>query len=119
MRLSLALPNCYQQRLSLRPPGAALLALIKPQFEVGRGNVGKGGVVRDADLHAQTTARIAQWLTDEMGWSHIGTVPSPIDGPDGNREFLIAASKSSQGDPFRLRAGSHTARDAASSDQLA
>ena len=79
--------------LALAPPGAGLLALIKPQFEVGRGNVGKGGVVRDVTLHAQTIARVEQWLTNEMGWTHIGTVPSPIDGPDGNREFLIAATK--------------------------
>jgi 23S rRNA (cytidine1920-2'-O)/16S rRNA (cytidine1409-2'-O)-methyltransferase len=79
--------------LALAPPGAGLLALIKPQFEVGRGNVGKGGVVRDVTLHAQTIARVEQWLMNEMGWTHIGTVPSPIDGPDGNREFLIAATK--------------------------
>ena len=91
----ISLAKLLPAALKLAAPGAALLALIKPQFEVGKGNVGKGGVVRDAELHAQTTARIAQWLTDEMGWSHIGTVPSPIDGPDGNREFLIAASKSS------------------------
>ena len=79
--------------LTMAPTGACLLALIKPQFEVGRGNVGKGGVVRDPALHALTTARIERWLTNEMGWAHIGTTPSPIDGPDGNREFLIAASK--------------------------
>lgn len=89
----ISLAKLLPAALALAAPGAALLALIKPQFEVGRGNVGKGGVVRDAALHAQTTARIERWLTDEMGWTHIGTVPSPIDGPDGNREFLIAASK--------------------------
>ncbi len=89
----ISLAKLLPAALALAAPGAALLALIKPQFEVGRGNVGKGGVVRDAALHAQTTARIARWLTDEMGWNHIGIIPSPIEGPDGNREFLIAASK--------------------------
>lgn len=79
--------------LALAVPGAILLALIKPQFEVGKGNVSKSGVVRDAALHIQTTTRVERWLTFEMGWKHIGTIPSPIDGSDGNREFLIAASK--------------------------
>ena len=79
--------------LDLAAPGAYLLALIKPQFEVGRGRVGKGGIVRDPALHDETIAMIEGWLTDEMGWTHLGTVPSPIDGPDGNREFLIAGVK--------------------------
>ena len=89
----ISLAKLLPAALALAAPGAALLALIKPQFEVGRGNVGKGGVVRDAALHVQTTARIERWLTDEMGWTHIGTAPSPIDGANGNCEFLIAASK--------------------------
>ena len=54
---------------------------------------GKGGVVRDAALHIQATMGVERWLTLEMGWQHIGTIPSPIEGSDGNREFLIAASK--------------------------
>lgn len=79
--------------MGLAVPGAHLVALIKPQFEVGRGRVGKGGIVRDAALHAETIQMIETWLTSEMGWHHLGTVPSPIDGPDGNREFLIAGQK--------------------------
>ena len=89
----ISLTKLLPAALALAAPGAALLALTKPQFEVGRGNVGKGGVVRDAALHTRITARIERWLTDEIGWIHIGTVSSPIDGPDSNREFLIAARK--------------------------
>ncbi len=89
----ISLTKLLPPALELAGPGAALIALTKPQFEVGRGNVGKGGVVRDAALHAQTTAKIQRWLVDEMGWIYLGTVASPINGSDGNREFLIAASK--------------------------
>ncbi len=89
----ISLAKILPAALALAVPGAGLLALIKPQFEVGKGNVGKGGVVRDAALHAQTIANVERWLTDEMGWTYTGTIPSPIDGPDGNREFLIAGHK--------------------------
>lgn len=72
--------------------GCILVALIKPQFEVGRGNVGKGGVVRDPDLHQQVCDRIRAWLTDDMaGWTVRGVTQSPIKGPEGNIEFLIIA----------------------------
>ena len=89
----IGLAKLLSAALALAVPGAILLALIKPQFEVGKSNVGKGGVVRDAALHIQTTEWVERWLTLEMGWKHIGTIPSPIEGSDGNREFLIAASK--------------------------
>jgi len=79
--------------LALAGPRARLVALIKPQFEVGAARVGKGGVVRDPALHEEVSARIAAWLTNEMGWRVLGVVPSPILGPEGNREFLIAAEK--------------------------
>jgi 23S rRNA (cytidine1920-2'-O)/16S rRNA (cytidine1409-2'-O)-methyltransferase len=69
------------------------LALIKPQFEVGKGLVGKGGIVRDRHLHEMVIADIENWLVTEMGWQHLGTAASPIDGPDGNREFLLAGKK--------------------------
>ncbi len=77
--------------LTLAAPGGGLLALIKPQFEVGRGRVGKGGVVRDPALQAEVTARIADWLGARPGWSVLGVTESPIKGPRGNLEFLIAA----------------------------
>jgi 23S rRNA (cytidine1920-2'-O)/16S rRNA (cytidine1409-2'-O)-methyltransferase len=77
--------------LALAAPGAYLIALIKPQFEVGKGQVGKGGVVRDAELHAQVCARIEAWLGAREGWRVLGVTESPILGPEGNKEFLIAA----------------------------
>ncbi len=77
--------------LALAAPGARLIALIKPQFEVGKGQVGKGGVVRDPELHAQVCARIEAWLDAREGWQVLGVTESPILGPEGNKEFLIAA----------------------------
>lgn len=77
--------------LRLAAPGAWLVALIKPQFEVGPERVGKGGVVRDPALHREVCDRIAGWLGRRAGWSVIGVTESPITGPEGNREFLLAA----------------------------
>jgi 23S rRNA (cytidine1920-2'-O)/16S rRNA (cytidine1409-2'-O)-methyltransferase len=79
--------------LSLAAPGAALIALIKPQFEVGKRRVGKGGVVRDPALHDEVCARIAAWLAALPGWTVLGVTESPLRGPDGNVEFLIAARR--------------------------
>jgi len=79
--------------LALASPGARLVALIKPQFEVGKGRVGKGGVVRDPALHAEVCDRIRTWLEATMGWTVLGIEESPIRGPAGNVEFLIAARK--------------------------
>lgn len=78
--------------LTLAKPSARLVALIKPQFEVGKGRVGKGGVVRDEALHDEVTARVQDWLSS-LGWKVEGVEPSPLLGPKGNREFLIAARK--------------------------
>jgi len=78
--------------LALAKPGAFLVALIKPQFEVGPARVGKGGVVRDPALHDEVCARIAGWLPT-LGWTVLGIEPSPILGPEGNREFLVAARR--------------------------
>jgi 23S rRNA (cytidine1920-2'-O)/16S rRNA (cytidine1409-2'-O)-methyltransferase len=80
--------------LALTKPQAWAVALIKPQFEVGRENVGKGGVVRDPDLHKAVCDRIETWFAAQPGWQVIGIVESPILGPEGNKEFLIAARKS-------------------------
>jgi 23S rRNA (cytidine1920-2'-O)/16S rRNA (cytidine1409-2'-O)-methyltransferase len=79
--------------LALTAPGAFLVALVKPQFEVGKGRVGKGGVVRDPALHEEVCTRIAAWLGARPDWRVIGLTPSPITGPDGNIEFLIAARR--------------------------
>jgi 23S rRNA (cytidine1920-2'-O)/16S rRNA (cytidine1409-2'-O)-methyltransferase len=75
--------------LALAAPGAWLVALVKPQFEVGKGRVGKGGVVREPDLHREVCARIQAWLAARPGWCVLGVTESPITGPSGNREFLI------------------------------
>jgi len=78
--------------LGFAKPGARLLALIKPQFEAGRTDVGKGGVVRDPAVHARVCDDVAAWLAGE-GWQVAGITPSPITGPEGNVEFLIAANR--------------------------
>jgi 23S rRNA (cytidine1920-2'-O)/16S rRNA (cytidine1409-2'-O)-methyltransferase len=77
--------------LALAAGHATVIALIKPQFEVGKGKVGKGGVVRDPALHKEVCERIAAWLDALPGWRVLGTTESPITGPQGNKEFLIAA----------------------------
>lgn len=76
--------------LALVGEEAALVALIKPQFEAGRGQVGKGGVVRDPEVHRAVCAGIEGWLGDQPGWRVLGVCESPITGPSGNVEFLIA-----------------------------
>jgi 23S rRNA (cytidine1920-2'-O)/16S rRNA (cytidine1409-2'-O)-methyltransferase len=77
--------------LALAAPEAELVALIKPQFEVGKGKVGRGGVVRDPALHAEVCRRIETWLGKQLGWTVLGVTESPIRGPEGNIEFLIGA----------------------------
>jgi 23S rRNA (cytidine1920-2'-O)/16S rRNA (cytidine1409-2'-O)-methyltransferase len=79
--------------LALVGAEARLVALIKPQFEVGKGRVGKGGVVRDPALHEEVCADIAAWFAGLPGWRVLGTLPSPLLGPAGNREFLIGAAR--------------------------
>ena len=79
--------------LALTRPGARLVALVKPQFEVGKDAVGRGGVVREPALHEAVCARIAAWVGAQPGWRVLGIEPSPILGPKGNREFLIAAAR--------------------------
>lgn len=78
--------------LTLTIPGARLIALIKPQFEVGRAEVGKGGVVRDPLLHARVCEEAQAWL-EQSGWAVEGITQSPITGPEGNIEFLICATR--------------------------
>jgi 23S rRNA (cytidine1920-2'-O)/16S rRNA (cytidine1409-2'-O)-methyltransferase len=80
--------------LALTRPKAWLVALIKPQFEVGKGLVGKGGVVRDPALHEAVCDEIQGWLGGLPRWRVLGVVPSPLLGPAGNREFLIGAARS-------------------------
>ena len=78
--------------LALAAPGAHLVALIKPQFEVGKGRVGKGGIVREPELHEEVCATISDWLAAQPGWRVLGITESPINGAEGNKEFLIAGA---------------------------
>ena len=78
--------------LKLAAEKCQLVALIKPQFEVGKGEVGKGGVVRDPVLHARVCDEVRSWL-DAGGWQVQGITESPITGPEGNVEFLISAQR--------------------------
>ncbi len=82
--------------LALAAPGAHLAALIKPQFEVGKGRVGKGGIVREPELHREVVETIQTWLADQPGWQVLGVTESPITGAEGNKEFLIAGLFSGQ-----------------------
>jgi 23S rRNA (cytidine1920-2'-O)/16S rRNA (cytidine1409-2'-O)-methyltransferase len=86
--LKLVLPAL--DRLLARP--AHLIALIKPQFEAGRGNV-KNGIVRDPAVHATVCDDIAAFVAS-LGWDMVGVIPSPIEGGEGNKEFLLAARRS-------------------------
>ncbi|MEQ9361542.1 MAG: SAM-dependent methyltransferase, partial [Rhodospirillales bacterium] len=79
--------------LALAAPGAWLVALIKPQFEVGKGQVGKGGVVRDPAVHQAVCDEVQAFVAGDCGWTVLGITPSPIKGPEGNIEFLIGAVK--------------------------
>lgn len=86
--LKLALPPA----LALAAPNAKCILLVKPQFEVGRGNVGKGGIVRPED-GKQAADDLHHWLGEQAGWKSIGLTPSPITGGDGNLEYLLVGQK--------------------------
>ena len=79
--------------LALCAPGTWAVALIKPQFEAGPGEVGSKGVVRDPAVHERVCAEIREWWAGLPGWEVLGITESPITGPEGNREFLIAARR--------------------------
>jgi 23S rRNA (cytidine1920-2'-O)/16S rRNA (cytidine1409-2'-O)-methyltransferase len=78
--------------LALAKPRALLVALVKPQFEAGPSAVGKGGVVRDPEIHRAVCEAVAAWVASQ-GWSVVGIADSPITGPAGNKEFLLYASR--------------------------
>jgi 23S rRNA (cytidine1920-2'-O)/16S rRNA (cytidine1409-2'-O)-methyltransferase len=90
----ISLKTVLPAAMALVKPGGRLIALIKPQFEVGRENVGKGGVVRDPELHTAVCEDMQTWLNNEMdGWTACGLTESPIKGPEGNIEFLLYGEK--------------------------
>ncbi len=88
----IGLAKVLEVPLRFAGPGARLVALIKPQFEAGRDEVGKGGVVRDPAVHERVCREVADWVTAQ-GWAVAGMTQSPITGPEGNVEFLIAATR--------------------------
>lgn len=87
----ISLTTILPAALALAAPDADLVALIKPQFEVGKGKVGKGGIVRDPALHQEVCDNTEAWLGAQPGWQVLGITQSPIKGPGGNIEFLIGA----------------------------
>jgi 23S rRNA (cytidine1920-2'-O)/16S rRNA (cytidine1409-2'-O)-methyltransferase len=89
----ISLAKVLEAPLRLAKPNAKLVALIKPQFEAGREEVGKGGVVRDPAVHDRVCAAARAWV-EAQGWTVVGITPSPITGPEGNVEFLLGAQKS-------------------------
>jgi len=88
----ISLAKVLERPLELAASQCRLVALIKPQFEVAREEVGKGGVVRDLALHERVCEEICEWLQN-LGWDIEGIVESPITGPQGNVEFLISARR--------------------------
>jgi 23S rRNA (cytidine1920-2'-O)/16S rRNA (cytidine1409-2'-O)-methyltransferase len=88
----IALSKVLEAPLKLAKRGANLVALVKPQFEAGRTEVGKGGVVRDAAVHQRVCDDAVAWA-ESQGWRVVGVTESPITGPEGNVEFLLGAVK--------------------------
>jgi len=88
----ISLAKVLDAPLRFARPGARLVALVKPQFEAGREEVGKGGVVRDPSVHERVCTQAKDWV-EEQGWTVFGIVQSPITGPEGNVEFLLGAEK--------------------------
>jgi len=88
----ISLSKVLEAPLKLAKTGAKLVALVKPQFEAGREEVGKGGVVRDPSVHQRVCAEASEWV-EAQGWTVLGITKSPITGPEGNIEFLLGATK--------------------------
>jgi 23S rRNA (cytidine1920-2'-O)/16S rRNA (cytidine1409-2'-O)-methyltransferase len=88
----IGLSKVLEAPLKLAKLDAKLVALIKPQFEAGCAEVGKGGVVRDPTVHERVCSEARAWV-ESQGWRVLGITPSPITGPEGNIEFLLGAEK--------------------------
>jgi 23S rRNA (cytidine1920-2'-O)/16S rRNA (cytidine1409-2'-O)-methyltransferase len=88
----IGLAKVLDAALDFAKPGGRLIALVKPQFEAERGEIGKGGVVRDPAVHERVCAAAEEWVRSR-GWTVVGLTESPITGPEGNREFLLAAQR--------------------------
>ncbi|MBH5322163.1 TlyA family RNA methyltransferase [Erythrobacter sp. JGD-13] len=90
----IGLAKVLEVPLQLAATDARVVALIKPQFEVAKHEVGKGGIVRDSALHTRVCDEVSQWL-EESGWRIAGLIESPITGTEGNVEFLVHAVRGS------------------------
>ena len=89
----ISLTQALPAAMALAAPGAWLAALIKPQFEAGRDDIGKGGIVRDEAARLRAVEKVRAWLAAQSGWHVAGVMPSPIAGGSGNIEFLIGARR--------------------------
>jgi 23S rRNA (cytidine1920-2'-O)/16S rRNA (cytidine1409-2'-O)-methyltransferase len=88
----ISLAKVLETALGFARPEGRLVALVKPQFEAERHEIGKGGVVRDHEVHARVIKAAQTWV-EGQGWNVVGFVESPITGPEGNKEFLLAAQR--------------------------
>lgn len=88
----ISLAKVLDRALDMARPGARLIVLVKPQFEAGRDEVGRGGVVRDPVVHSRVCKAAVEWVQSK-GWHVLGIEQSPITGPEGNVEFLLGAVK--------------------------
>ena len=79
--------------LDLAEPGAQCVLLVKPQFEAGRDAISKAGLLKDPETAPAVAAELERWLVEDMGWTSLGMIPSPLIGGDGNQEFLLAGKK--------------------------
>jgi 23S rRNA (cytidine1920-2'-O)/16S rRNA (cytidine1409-2'-O)-methyltransferase len=93
----ISLATILQAPLALAATQAQLVTLVKPQFEAGRERVGKRGVVRDPEVHREVCERAAAWVAVQPSWAVVGIADSPIQGPEGNREFLLYARRGAEG----------------------
>jgi len=89
----ISLTKALPPALDLALPGAKGVFLVKPQFEAGREAIGKGGILKRPGEGEQVAAKLERWLHDIAGWQALGLRPSPVEGGDGNREFLLAGIK--------------------------
>jgi 23S rRNA (cytidine1920-2'-O)/16S rRNA (cytidine1409-2'-O)-methyltransferase len=92
--LKLALAPALEQA----EPGAHCLLLVKPQFEAGREAISKAGLLKEPETAPLVAAELERWLVEDMGWTSLGLIPSPIAGGDGNEEFLLAGFKPEDAD---------------------
>jgi 23S rRNA (cytidine1920-2'-O)/16S rRNA (cytidine1409-2'-O)-methyltransferase len=97
----IGLAKVLDTAIDFAKPGGRLIALIKPQFEADRSEIGKGGVVKDPLVHERVCASVADWITGR-GWSVVGITQSPITGPEGNIEFLIGACRNNDVSPYGM-----------------